>query len=97
MTTGFFFCPVSLLFGRSRTWIGYDGEAEPTATEAQGKSEWRGRVERSIDFDPWMEHRGTMALDLTAENPSWEITSAEEQMREAQGKHRSLREKYGKK
>ena len=77
--------------------IGYDGEAEPTATEAQGKSEWRGRVERSIDFDPWMEYHGMMTLDLTAENPSWEITPAAEQTREAQGEHRSLREKYGKK
>ena len=77
--------------------IGYGGEAEPVETEAQGKSEWRERVERSIDFDPWLEYRGMMALDLATETPSWEITSAEEQTREAQGEHRSLREKYGKK
>ena len=77
--------------------IGYDGKAEPAASEAQGKSEWRERVERSIDFDPWLEYHGAMALDLTAEVPSWEVTSAEEQTREAQGEYRSLREKYGKK
>ena len=76
--------------------IGYDGEAEPAASEEQGKSEWRRRVERSIDFDPWLEYHGMMMLDLTAEVPSWEITSAAERAREAQGEHRSLREKYGK-
>ena len=77
--------------------IGYDGEAEPAKPEEQGKSEWRERVERSIDFDPWMEYRGMMTLDLKAEDPSWEITTAAEQAREAQGEHRSLREKYGRK
>ena len=77
--------------------IGYDGEAELAEAEARGKSEWRERVERSIDFDSWMEYRGMMTLDLNAETLSWEITSAEEQAREAQGEHRSLREKYGNK
>lgn len=77
--------------------IGYDGEAEPTEPEEQGKSEWRRNLERDINFDPWMEYRGTMTLDLTAENASWEITTAAEQVREAQGEHRSLREKYGRK
>ncbi len=77
--------------------IGYDGEAEPTAPEEQGKSEWRERVERSIDFDPWMEYRGTMTLDLSVEDASWEITTAAEQVREARGEHRSLRDKYGRK
>jgi len=77
--------------------IGYDGEAEPAASEEQGQSEWRERVERSIDFDPWLKYRGMMTLDLTAKVQPWEITSAEEQAREAQGEHRSLREKYGKK
>lgn len=77
--------------------IGYDGEAELTATSDPGKSEWRRRVERSIDFDPWMEYRGMMTLDLTADAPRWEITSTAEQVREAQGEHRSLRDRYGKK
>ncbi len=77
--------------------IGYDGEAEPTAPEEQGKSEWRRNLERDINFDPWMKYRGMMTLDLAAENASWEITTAAEQVREAQGEHRSLREKYGKK
>jgi len=77
--------------------IGYDGEAEPVETGAQGKSEWRERVERSIDFDPWLEYRGTMTLDLAAANASWEITTAAKQAREAQGEHRSLRDKYRKK
>ena len=77
--------------------IGYDGEAEPTAPEKQGKSEWRRNLERDIDFDPWMEYRGTMTLDLSAEDASWEIATAAEQVREAQGEHRSLRDKYGRK
>ena len=77
--------------------IEYDGEAEPTAPEKQGKSEWRRNLERDIDFDPWMEYRGMMALDLSAEDASWEITTAAKQVREAQGEHRGLREKYGKK
>ena len=77
--------------------IGYDGEAELTATSDSGKSEWRRRVERSISFDPWMEYRGMMTLDLTADAPQWELTSAAEQVREAQGEHRSLRDRYGKK
>ena len=38
-----------------------------------------------------------MTFDLKAEDPSWEIMSAAEQVREAQGEHRSLRDKYGKK
>ena len=77
--------------------IGYDGKAELTTPGEQGKSEWRRRVERSIDFDPWMEYRGMMTLDLTAGAPQWELTSAAEQAREAQGEHRSLRDRYGKK
>ena len=68
-----------------------------TATSDPGKSEWRRRVERSINFDPWMEYRGMMTLDLTADAPQWELTSAAEQVREAQGEHRSLRDRYGKK
>ena len=54
-------------------------------------------MERSINFDPWMEYRGMMTLDLTADAPQWELTSAAEQVREAQGEHRSLRDRYGKK
>ncbi len=38
-----------------------------------------------------------MTLDLSAEDASWEITTAAKQAREAQGEHRSLRDKYGKK
>ena len=77
--------------------IGYDGEAKPTTPGEQGKSEWRRNLERDIDFDPWMEYRGTMTLDLSAEDASWEITTAAEQVREARGEHRSLRDKYRKK
>ena len=77
--------------------IGYDGEAKPTTPGEQGKSEWRRNLERDIDFDPWMEYRGMMTLDLSAEDASWEITTAAEQVREARGEHRSLRDKYRKK
>ena len=77
--------------------IGYDGEAEPTTPGEQGKSEWRRNLERDISFDPWMEYRGTMTLNLSAKDASWEVTSAAEQVREAQGEHRSLRDRYGKK
>lgn len=38
-----------------------------------------------------------MTLDLTADNPQWGITPAAERMEDAQGEHRSLQEKYGKK
>ena len=54
-------------------------------------------MERSIDFDPRLEHSDMMTLDLTADNPQRGITPAAERMEDAQGEHRSLQEKYGKK
>ena len=77
--------------------VRYDGEVEAAAPAEPGKSEWRRRVERNINFDPWLEYADMMVLDLTAENLQWEITPAKERIREAQGGHRSLRERYGKK
>ena len=77
--------------------VGYGGEVEAAAPAEQGKSEWRRRVERNLNFDPWLEYADMMVLDLTAENPQWEITPAAERIQEAQGEHRSLRDRYGKK
>lgn len=76
--------------------IGYDGEVETGEPEPQGKSDWRKRVEGSMDFDPVMEYPNAMELDLSKENPDWVVTSSSEQMEKAQGEHRSLRDKYGK-
>lgn len=77
--------------------IEYDGELKASPLAEQSKSEWRKRVERSIDFDPWLEYSNMMTLDLTVDNPQWGITPAAERMEDAQGEHRSLQEKYGKK
>ena len=76
--------------------IGYDGEVDAGEPKLQGKSEWRKRVEGSIDFDPMIVYPNSMVLDLSKESPEWVVTTASERMKKAQGEHRSLREKYGK-
>ncbi len=57
----------------------------------RGKSEWRRRIEADIRFDPYQEYAGMMTLDLGAENPQWELTPAEERIREAHGDSQPLR------
>ena len=76
--------------------VGYDGEPVESASTESSRSEWQQRVERDINFDPWLEYSDMLTLDLGVKNPQWEITPAAEQVREAQGEHRSLRDWYGK-
>lgn len=61
------------------------------APRERGKSEWRRRVEADIRFDPFQEYAGMIALDLSTEDSRWEVTSAEECIREAHGDSQPLR------
>lgn len=76
--------------------VGYDGEPVTGVSTEPGRSEWQRRVERDLDFDPWLEYVDMLTLNLGAENPQWEFTPAAERRREAQEGHRSLRDRYGK-
>ena len=57
---------------------------------------WQRVVAGDLDFDAETHYPGTMqVLDLGAENPQWELRTADELRREDQQGHQSLREKYG--
>ncbi|MBQ7178706.1 MAG: hypothetical protein IJS08_14925, partial [Victivallales bacterium] len=75
--------------------VGYDGEVNSARLEESDEGQWRKCVERELNFDPWMEYSNMMTFDLAAELPRWEIIPATERVRNAQGEHRSLRDRYG--
>ena len=71
----------------------YEVEAPP----APGKSRYRLRVEEDMDFDPHDEYQPMLSLDLSADDPRWELVPFEERRREEQEGQQSLRDKYGEK
>ena len=73
------------------------------ASYKMGKAElieetvWQRMVAGNFSFDPESHYPETMQiLDLDAEEPKWELRTADELRREDQTGHQSLREKYGK-
>ena len=58
---------------------------------------WQKRVRSDLDFDPVRAYFPVQHLDLVKPNPRWELRAAEDQIREDQKGHQSLREKYRKK
>ena len=61
-----------------------------------GESIWQRRVRADLNFDPVTHYTGMMFLDLGADDPRWELRTVEDQIREDQKGHQSLREKYRK-
>lgn len=58
---------------------------------------WQRMVAGNLDFDAETHYPETMqVLDLEAEEPAWELRTADDLRREDQKGHQSLREKYGK-
>lgn len=58
---------------------------------------WQRMVAGNLGFDAETHYPETMMeLDPGAEEPKWELRSADELRREDQKGHQSLREKYGK-
>lgn len=58
---------------------------------------WQRLVERDFRFDPERHFPEEKAhLDLSEPNAQWQILTADDQRREAQKGHQSLKEKYGK-
>ena len=58
---------------------------------------WQKRVRSDLDFDPARAYFPIQFLDLGKPALQWELRTAEEQIREDQEGHQSLREKYRKK
>ena len=62
-----------------------------------GPSMWQRLVEKNFRFDPERYFPEKMArLNLSDPDPQWQILTADDQRREAQKGHQSLKEKYGK-
>ena len=62
-----------------------------------GPSRWRQLVARDFRFDPERHFPEEKArLDLSEPGAQWQILTADDQRREAQKGHQSLKEKYGK-
>lgn len=62
-----------------------------------GPSMWRQLVVRDFRFDPEGYFPEKMArLTLGVPDPQWQMLTADDQRREAQKGHQSLKEKYGK-
>lgn len=58
---------------------------------------WQRLVERDFRFDPERYFPEEKArLDLSEPGAQWQILTADDQRREAQKGHQSLKEKYGK-
>lgn len=60
------------------------------------ETRWRGEIKANLDFDPAIMYQGAMTLNLSGDDPQWEIFSPQEQQDAARGGHGSLREKYHK-
>ena len=61
-----------------------------------GRTPWRERIKRDIDFVPGRRFTDMLHLDLSAEDPNWIMITAEEQIRRARGGHTSLRDRCDK-
>ena len=64
---------------------------------SEGPSMWQRLVARDFRFDPerYFPEEKTH-LNLSDPDPQWQILTADDQRREAQKGHQSLKEKYGK-
>ena len=64
---------------------------------SDGPSRWQQLVARNFRFDPERYFPEEKAhLNLSDPDPQWQILTADDQRREAQKGHQSLKEKYGK-
>ena len=70
---------------------------EADKAELVEETVWQRMVAGNPNFDAETHYPETMqVLDLSAEEPKWELRTADELRREDQRGHQSLREKYGK-
>ncbi|MCH5352130.1 MAG: hypothetical protein J1E06_01475 [Acutalibacter sp.] len=70
---------------------------EADKAELVEETVWQHMVTGDFNFDAETHYPETMqVLDLGAEDPKWELQTADELRREDQKGHQSLREKYGK-
>ena len=70
---------------------------ETDKAELVEETAWQRMVAGDFGFDAETHYPETMqVLDLGAEEPTWELRTADELQREDQRGHQSLREKYGK-
>ena len=70
---------------------------ETDKAELVDETVWQRMVASDFGFDAETHYPETMqVLDLDAEEPEWELRTADELRREAQKGHQGLREKYGK-
>ena len=70
---------------------------EVDKAELVEETAWQRMVADNLGFDAETHYPETMqVLDLGAEEPTWELRTADELRRENQKGHQSLREKYGK-
>ena len=70
---------------------------EADKAELVEETAWQRMVANDLDFDAEMHYPETIqVLDLDAEEPKWELRTADELRRGDQKGHQSLREKYGK-
>ena len=70
---------------------------EADRAELVEETAWQRMVASNLGFDAETHYPETMLeLDLGAEEPTWELRTADELRREDQKGHQSLRDKYGK-
>ena len=70
---------------------------ETDKAELAGETVWQRMVAVNLSFDAETHYPETMqVLDLGAENPQWELRTADELRCEDQKGHQSLQEKYSK-
>ena len=70
---------------------------EADRAELVEETAWQRMVASNLGFDAVTHYPETMLeLDLGAEEPTWELRTADELRREDQKGHQSLRDKYGK-
>ena len=73
------------------------GSYETDKAELVEETVWQHMVAGNLNFDAETHYPETMqVLDLGAENPQWELRTADELRQEDQQGHQSLRERYGK-
>lgn len=76
-------------FGELETY-----KVEQVSLPEPDSTAWRRHIKGNLDFDPAINYRGFMHLDLREENAEWKVWTPEEQENIARGGHASLREKY---
>ena len=70
---------------------------ETDKAELVEETVWQRMMAGNFNFDPETHYPETVqVLDLGAEEPKWELRTADELRRENQKGHQSLREKFGK-